>query len=499
MPTPQGSGSIPQLEKLINSLQEPPSFMSKEISSQLKNVLRALSGNDNCGNLEELLEMLTSLIESLSWKNAEEVELKQHDIDIIYNILKSGVVFNVKEDECMSLRVQRGVVILLRNILVYSPIESAMVIDCLISFWDRINPSSNDLMRYWGTKMSISYIELLSNLLQTQSNLHNVEDFAGPFFELALNSDLWNDRAFVRPFTVFLKNWSSQAVFSNYVLSSGTNLLEMVLQQTRSIDGKAHHEFQENFLHILYPVIAHERFIPFTLNYHETRTPEFFTSLLEACQLVITSDIINISSNGRALWKWCGEMVELVTKETLKALQFVTDEKIIQLINRQAIAVLDIQSCILQECNKDIFDDKAQVVETLGHLLKIMHDKCAVKTLGKAPNDKNCAIVFPNAKSLVVENLGYLCFEDEKVQNQLRESHILESILSSCVIDGYNPFLKEHAVICIKYALQNNSENQDFVAELEARQVVDESVLKHTGCEAVIENGKLALRNRETD
>lgn len=474
--------------------------MSEEISSQLTNVLEVLSGRDDSISLEKLLEMLTSLIESVSKEIAEEVELKQHDFDTIYNILKSGFVFNDQEDECMSLRVQRGVVILLRNILVYSPIESTMVIDCLISFWNRVNPSSSDLMRHWGTRMSISYIELLSNLLQTQSNLRNVEDNAGLFIELAFNSELLENKAFFRPFIIFLRNWSAQPAFNNYVLSSGRNLLDMLLEQTRNIEGKDHHfEFEENFLHILYPVIVHERFIPFTLNYHKTRTPELFTILLEACQLVITSDIMSISPNGSALWKWCEVMVELITEETLKAFDSITDEKIIQLINRQAIAVLDIQSYILQEGGKEIFHNKVQVVETLGHLLKVMHKKCAVKTLGKDSSDKESAIVFPNVKSLVVENLGYLCFEDEKVQNQLRESHILESILSSCAIDGYNPFLKEHAVICIKYALQNNSQNQQLVAELEAKEVVDESILEQTGCEAVIKHGKVALKNREGD
>jgi hypothetical protein len=57
--------------------------------------------------------------------------------------------------------------------------------------------------------------------------------------------------------------------------------------------------------------------------------------------------------------------------------------------------------------------------------------------------------------------------------------------------------MKEHAVMCLKFLLENNKENQKIVEELEAREVVrDEGgVLEKSGYEAVIDQvGKLAIQ-----
>ncbi len=66
--------------------------------------------------------------------------------------------------------------------------------------------------------------------------------------------------------------------------------------------------------------------------------------------------------------------------------------------------------------------------------------------------------------------------------------------------DSNNPYIKEHAVMCLKFLLEGNRENQRLVEELEAREVVkdDGGVLERSGYEAMIDQaGKLAIRPQE--
>ena len=80
------------------------------------------------------------------------------------------------------------------------------------------------------------------------------------------------------------------------------------------------------------------------------------------------------------------------------------------------------------------------------------------------------------------------------MQDRIRELHGLELVLSNCVIDDNDPFIKERSVVCIKYLLQDNRPNQDFVAQLEAKKAVQDDVLSEAGYEVKIGNtGELKL------
>jgi Spinocerebellar ataxia type 10 protein domain len=105
-----------------------------------------------------------------------------------------------------------------------------------------------------------------------------------------------------------------------------------------------------------------------------------------------------------------------------------------------------------------------------------------------------------NLKKLVVLVLSSLVWKCPEVQNQIRKYGGLEAILACTTFDAHNPYIKEHAVMCLKFLLEGNKENQKLVEELEAREVVkDETgVLERSGYEAVIDQvGKLAIRPKE--
>ncbi|UDD55596.1 hypothetical protein AFCA_003197 [Aspergillus flavus] len=105
-----------------------------------------------------------------------------------------------------------------------------------------------------------------------------------------------------------------------------------------------------------------------------------------------------------------------------------------------------------------------------------------------------------NLKKLVVLVLSSLVWKCPEVQDQIRRHGGVETILSCTNFDAHNPYIKEHAVMCLKFLLEGNRENQKLVEELEAREVVkdENGLLERSGFEAVIDKtGKLAIRPKD--
>ena len=100
-----------------------------------------------------------------------------------------------------------------------------------------------------------------------------------------------------------------------------------------------------------------------------------------------------------------------------------------------------------------------------------------------------------NLKKLVVLVLSSLVWKSIIVQDQIRKYGGVEMMLSCCIYDANNPFIKEHAVMCLRFILEKNKENQDIVEQLEARRVTPNEVLHKKGYETYIDqSGKVGLR-----
>lgn len=100
-----------------------------------------------------------------------------------------------------------------------------------------------------------------------------------------------------------------------------------------------------------------------------------------------------------------------------------------------------------------------------------------------------------NLKKLIVLVLSSLVWKSPTVQNQIRQHGGVEVILSCTQHDQNNPYIKEHAVMCLKFLLEGNKENQALVGNLEAREVVgDQQVLQEMGIEITLdETGKVKV------
>ncbi|KAK2855669.1 hypothetical protein FQN49_004954, partial [Arthroderma sp. PD_2] len=117
-------------------------------------------------------------------------------------------------------------------------------------------------------------------------------------------------------------------------------------------------------------------------------------------------------------------------------------------------------------------------------------------------NEDPAEFEWRNLKKLVILVLSSLVWKCPQVQNQIRKYGGIETILSCTAFDAHNPYIKEHAVMCLKFLLEGNRENQKLVEQLEAREVVqdDSRVLEKSGYEAVLgQTGKLSLRTKEVN
>ncbi|KAL8946244.1 MAG: hypothetical protein Q9222_007334, partial [Ikaeria aurantiellina] len=74
-----------------------------------------------------------------------------------------------------------------------------------------------------------------------------------------------------------------------------------------------------------------------------------------------------------------------------------------------------------------------------------------------------------NLKKLVVLVLSSLVWKSSTVQNQIRAYGGVEMILACCNFDANNPYIREHAIMCLRFLLEGNPENQKIVEDLKPR------------------------------
>ena len=105
---------------------------------------------------------------------------------------------------------------------------------------------------------------------------------------------------------------------------------------------------------------------------------------------------------------------------------------------------------------------------------------------------------FGSIKTIIVEVITYLIHNDKKNQDIVRDCDGLVLLLNNCNLDVNEPFIRERCILCLKYLLENNPENQSFIANLETKGIeIDkekEAVLEKCGYEVEIVDGKVQLK-----
>uniref|UniRef100_A0A060TFH4 Ataxin-10 homolog n=1 Tax=Blastobotrys adeninivorans TaxID=409370 RepID=A0A060TFH4_BLAAD len=104
---------------------------------------------------------------------------------------------------------------------------------------------------------------------------------------------------------------------------------------------------------------------------------------------------------------------------------------------------------------------------------------------------------FPLIKGKLITLVSvFTHFIPHSVQDEVRRLHGLEVILSNCMIDQNNPYIREQSIVALRYLLEENAANQEFVSKLEAKENVTEDALHEVGYETEIINGKVTLKKR---
>ena len=71
-----------------------------------------------------------------------------------------------------------------------------------------------------------------------------------------------------------------------------------------------------------------------------------------------------------------------------------------------------------------------------------------------------------NLKKLTVLVLSSLVWKNKQVQDQLREYGGLEVLLRCCREDENNPYIREHAIMCLRFAVEGNQANRDAIKQI---------------------------------
>jgi palmitoyltransferase len=83
------------------------------------------------------------------------------------------------------------------------------------------------------------------------------------------------------------------------------------------------------------------------------------------------------------------------------------------------------------------------------------------------PQDEPSEFEWRNLKKLAVLVLSSLVWKNRKVQDQIRPLSGIEAVLNCCSYDEHNPYIREHAIMCLRFLMEGNKENQDHIRALE--------------------------------
>lgn len=72
-----------------------------------------------------------------------------------------------------------------------------------------------------------------------------------------------------------------------------------------------------------------------------------------------------------------------------------------------------------------------------------------------------------NLKKLVILVLSSLVWKSRTVQDQIRRYGGVEMVVACCTYDGNNPYIKEHAIMGLRFLVEGNDENRELMRRLE--------------------------------
>lgn len=275
-------------------------------------------------------------------------------------------------------------------------------------------------------------------------------------------------------------------------------------------------------------IATNESFAPYLQTAENTDTDKFL-KVLKLMQLVATSSENWNICQLTTIMTWCFPVFENSAKKTGEYFEAKQEnEQEAQLLHNKLNISLDIIATLSQYEHVQKYILSYNGLEKVLTLLRLLQDNLVrinfhkgangsikelktTNSLGEKITDQKLLnervdsgsyqikpTNFPECKSFLIEILTMLAYNNRTNQDKIRDLHGLGLILSNCVIDDNDPFIRERSIVCIKFLLKDNKPNQDFVASLEAKKAVQDDVLSDAGYEIKIsDSGNIGLVSKD--
>ena len=118
---------------------------------------------------------------------------------------------------------------------------------------------------------------------------------------------------------------------------------------------------------------------------------------------------------------------------------------------------------------------------------------------GEDATDEPSDYEWRNLKKITVLVITSLIWKSRVAQDQVRKHGGIEAILNCTQHDEHNPYIRQHAIMCLRFLLDANKENQDVIRNLEGRgvTVVPKEVIDKRHYETFIDDrGRVSIRRK---
>lgn len=412
-------------------------------------------------------------------------------IEKLATFLRFNSFENFKHDHFQKLlnRILRGVFLIIRNISIS---VTFLIKDVAAILRNVLSCSFEDHMELL---LVDSLMQTLANLIMAHEYLLSSESAElCHLLEFFIGKECLREKSISQAFFLVLRLWLQEnegnyiVLIQNHTFYFYDSMSVTLLETLKEIKPD---DINQDLLCVQSVLVSKPEFSKWVLDILKSPLGERCIASLRFSQMSITQEESWKECDAENILSWVIPALETYSSLADQSLQ----QENPQTLNSFAIfrgleASLDIMSHIssLGLCLHTLRSQP--VLRVLVCLLRFLQENSPQHKL----SSNHDAAPFPGIKSIIIEILGYLCHRSLSVQNTLRELHCLELILSNCVIDKNDPYIRERSILCLRYLLEGNEQNQLFVALLEAKLVTNESALQNAGLQVEIKDGKVQMK-----
>ena len=436
--------------------------MASEINVGIEQALQWLKGPHDEG-FEQYLTRLSEVVKIATNSKVQSLEIITCALEYL------------PQNEDHQLRVYRGILLVVRNLAPSLDVEYfPLVIQSFHRVWDlEVNE--------WVSKLRQVYWEILANFQRNQY----VEDINSLFSWSAVEVASPVIHLLFRQFYTEDEDVTNENLLHLLRIKENNVLREVHRLYTHINFDEVDHD-SKMLIHLLYDLVTHESFAKWI----NQQSEEIKIEWLELTAIVIQTkdDWNNFQLVGVLVW------VESIFSEYSLKLdaESVHDEQLERILSN----VLQIFSELAKfKATVQYFEHSSNFLPQLMIVFKVIHENVKRVTMKSKVEE---VVNYSHVKSYIIIILSYYCYKSFKNQELVRDLGGLALVLSNCVIDENNPFIKEQAILCVKYLLDQNPKNQQFVANLEAKKTVDDSVLQEVGYKVDIVDGKVNIHKQNS-